>query len=88
MTEATEPNILGATFEATAGWRSRVRVNVAKTATKGYTSDTTVEVEWFGADAEWDVDARQRLAELLETSDDIARSEIGRREQLDAEPAS
>lgn len=88
MAETTEPTILGTTIEGTAGWRSRVRINVAKTATKGYTSDTTVEVEWFGADAEWDADGRERLTELLETSDDIARSEIGRREQLDAESAS
>jgi hypothetical protein len=59
--------------------RQRVRVNVAKTATKGYTADTTAEVEFDG-----DPDAALfRLAALLTGADGLARREIHERENRD-----
>lgn len=65
------------------GWRTRVRVNIAKTATKGYTTDTTVEIEWTGTEAQPDAVALGRLVEQLERTDRIACEEIARREALD-----
>ena len=70
--------------EATASVRTRVRINVAKTATKGYTADTTVEVEWAGLTEEGDADTDGRLGEMLALADRHARDEIARRAALDA----
>lgn len=66
---------------ATGALGQRVRVNVAKTATKGYTSDTTAEVHFDGDTGP----ALDRLADLLRQADAIARAEIAAREAADAE---
>lgn len=64
---------------ATASLSQRVRVNVTRTATRGYTSETTAEVEWNG-----DLDAGlERLAVLLMRAELIARAEVANREAND-----
>jgi hypothetical protein len=72
---------------AGAGVQSRMRINIAKTATKGYTADTTVEVLWHGDDVGDDVVVGERVTRLLVDADDMARREITRREQRDGASA-
>jgi hypothetical protein len=61
--------------------RSRVRVNVAKTATKGYTADTTAEVEFDGDS----VPALAHLERLLGDAHEISQREIANRRMDDFE---
>jgi hypothetical protein len=86
-----EQHMIEAWHSSVAGeWRTRVRVNVAKTATKGYTPDTTVEVEWMSSGDEpaaMDGTAAERLRDWLEDADNIARNEIERREKADTDGA-
>lgn len=60
--------------------RTRVRIHVAGTATRGYEAETTVEFGWDADDELFDDDAAaERLAEWLAEADAVARDEIERR---------
>ncbi len=66
--------------------RTRVRIGVERTATKGYVHSTTVELEWLGDEDDAAMD--DRLAELLADADMVARREIRARMRRDAMDAA
>lgn len=64
-------------------WVSRVRVGINKTATKGYTAETTAELSWTEEGPDLSEEAQERLQALLSMADNLARQEVARREYLD-----
>lgn len=61
----------------------RIRINIEKTATKGYTIATTAEIESDGSLNE----SLAYAAIALREADRVGRLEVARRELADREPA-
>lgn len=79
---STMPAILTALESTTPDPRTRIRVNHSRTQRGGWQYETTVEVEWSGAD---DGDALYRLQSLLTEAREVAKRERDERNAEDGE---